>query len=115
MTDLPKDKKELLEQTLTNHKLFHSYFSALLETEESKSVAPRYTRCDPQSNLNPTDPVVLRLLDHYLTNVSKVVHDLNTTYTCSQCETTLKHFKIDTCGVRQKPLSVAERLKRQIG
>jgi len=104
--DCTKTHKEIVQYQIEQHKYLHQYFSSILEEQNPEL---RQNRCDSNSNLYPHDPVVLRLVDHYMHSACCEGDN----YICDACETQIKHLK-DLSWMKSPRHTVRARLLRSL-
>lgn len=106
-----KEEQEHLESQITQHSALHNYYAHLLDVEGNK---PLYERTDPVCYNNKDEPVVIKLLDHYLNSgCQKTSPDGGSIYSCGKCERTMEYFK-KSLHEKQPFFSMRQRLQRQL-
>ena len=107
-----EEETTYIELQITQHKNIHSYHKSILD-DESSSVS-LYERTDPNSHVNKDDPVVIKILDHYLNSDCQLNPPKGDPYTCGQCEHTLGWFKKECITEKMPHFSIRERLQKKV-
>jgi hypothetical protein len=104
---------EEINGIVAQHKALHAAYHPLLD---ASGHVPRNKRCDPTSLLDPNEPLIYKLLDHYLNSgCTRLPPGKETGFHCGQCDAIRDAFQKELVyGEKLPHFTTRQRLAKQL-